>query len=339
MQKIRIVFDGPPGPEAGRFVEVETAEGKSIKFGEWEEGEDGFWYLNISCHHFSEMASDSEITKWDEVAKAIEDERDTWEKRANQLKDNYNKLFDDFGKLQADLTAAEDKVRELEGENKAWQRSAKRVDLLAAGHDPLTIELRSRAEKAEADNATLREQVERLKCGKLFADNDASTLRERLRVVEDALNNISTVYDACKNAAGIERTHTEGALWNSIEQAIKQAGEPVKGQGKGKGEDMKFKKKPVVIEAVQLLWSTWNEMCDHAGVGKLSDGKPEGTYVNPNNEAVSGSGDGRIALAIPTLEGVMIGVEGDWIIKGIKGELYPCKPDIFEATYEKVDEN
>lgn len=102
---------------------------------------------------------------------------------------------------------------------------------------------------------------------------------------------------------------------------------------------MKFRKKPVVIEAVQLLWSTWDEMCDHAGVGKLSDGKPEGTFVNQSNEAVSGSGDGRIALSIPTLEGVMIGVEGDWIIKGIKGELYPCKPDIFEATYEAVNGN
>jgi len=105
-----------------------------------------------------------------------------------------------------------------------------------------------------------------------------------------------------------------------------------------KGSIMKFRKKPVVIEAVQLLWSTWSEMCDHAGVGKLADGKPEGTFVNEKNEAVSDSGDGRIALAIPTLEGVMIGVEGDWVIKGIKGELYPCKPDIFEATYERVDE-
>ena len=41
-------------------------------------------------------------------------------------------------------------------------------------------------------------------------------------------------------------------------------------------------------------------------------------------------------LAIITLEGVMQAEPGDWIIKGIKGELYPCKPDIFEATYEAV---
>ena len=39
---------------------------------------------------------------------------------------------------------------------------------------------------------------------------------------------------------------------------------------------MKYRKKPVVIEAIQLRWDTWSEMCDHAKVGKLTDGKPEG---------------------------------------------------------------
>lgn len=43
-------------------------------------------------------------------------------------------------------------------------------------------------------------------------------------------------------------------------------------------------------------------------------------------------------IHIPTMEGVMIASPGDWIIKGIKGEFYPCKPDIFEATYTKVTE-
>jgi len=42
-------------------------------------------------------------------------------------------------------------------------------------------------------------------------------------------------------------------------------------------------------------------------------------------------------MCIETLEGVMIANRKDWIIKGIKGEVYPCKPDIFETTYEKVD--
>ena len=88
-----------------------------------------------------------------------------------------------------------------------------------------------------------------------------------------------------------------------------------------------YRKKPVVIEAVQLRWDTWSEMCDHAGVGKLADGKPEGKMDGEN-----------ISLAIPTLEGLMTADENDWIIRGVKGELYPCKPDIFAATYESVEE-
>lgn len=99
---------------------------------------------------------------------------------------------------------------------------------------------------------------------------------------------------------------------------------------------MKFRKKP--IEAVQLLWSTWGEMCDHANVGCLADGQPEGAFLNAEGMAVDAfpgteGGNGRIGLLIPTREGLMIGVEGDWIIRGVAGELYPCAPDIFAATY------
>ena len=43
-------------------------------------------------------------------------------------------------------------------------------------------------------------------------------------------------------------------------------------------------------------------------------------------------------MEIETLEGVMKADKGDWIIRGVKGELYPCKPDVFEMTYEKVEE-
>lgn len=91
----------------------------------------------------------------------------------------------------------------------------------------------------------------------------------------------------------------------------------------------KFRKKPVVIEAVQLRWDTWSEMCRHAEVGRLSDGKPEG--FNPDGDP------NTIGLRIPTLEGVMEAREGDYIIRGVKGELYPCKPDIFAATYEPAE--
>ena len=102
-----------------------------------------------------------------------------------------------------------------------------------------------------------------------------------------------------------------------------------------------YRKKPVVINAVQLRWDNWNEMCDHAGVGKLSDGKPEGCWIGENGQPIPDQNKpdctkNRIGILIPTLEGLMVGIQNDYIIRGIKGELYPCKEDIFLATYEKV---
>lgn len=99
-----------------------------------------------------------------------------------------------------------------------------------------------------------------------------------------------------------------------------------------------YRKKPVVIEAVQLGWDTWNEVCEFVNVGKLIDGKPEGKYQTEDDHIVDDfPGEGaRIALALPTLEGLMVASQGDWIIKEIEGEFYACKPDIFEATYEEV---
>jgi hypothetical protein len=81
---------------------------------------------------------------------------------------------------------------------------------------------------------------------------------------------------------------------------------------------MKFRKKPVVIEAVQFTGDNLREMFIFAGsnVGNRVYGK----------------------LHVFTLEGEMIANTGDWIIKGVNGEFYPCKPDIFEKTYEKVEE-
>ncbi len=103
---------------------------------------------------------------------------------------------------------------------------------------------------------------------------------------------------------------------------------------------MKYRKGPVVVEAIQLRWDNWSEMCIHAGVGKLVDSKPEGCYLDAEGkvcEEFQVKKDVRIGLLIPTLEGLMVGTQDDWIIRGIKGELYPCKPDIFEATYELVE--
>lgn len=81
---------------------------------------------------------------------------------------------------------------------------------------------------------------------------------------------------------------------------------------------MKFRKKPVVIDAVQWTGNA-NEIESFMKQPMLS--------VFENDKPT---------LKITTLEGTMTAEPGDWIIRGIKGEFYPCKPDIFEATYEKV---
>lgn len=101
---------------------------------------------------------------------------------------------------------------------------------------------------------------------------------------------------------------------------------------------MKYRKKPVVIDAVQLTWPNWSDVCKVAGVGRIEDGKPMGCCVDADGHALpEGEGSERMGLLIPTREGLMTAVEGDWIIKGVKGEIYACKPDIFEMTYEAVE--
>jgi hypothetical protein len=78
----------------------------------------------------------------------------------------------------------------------------------------------------------------------------------------------------------------------------------------------KYRKKPVVIEAEQ--WEGHN----------LND---EGSLFQSPKVIIKSDGS---EFMVTTLEGVMTGQKGDWLIRGVKGELYPCKPDIFAATYE-----
>lgn len=87
----------------------------------------------------------------------------------------------------------------------------------------------------------------------------------------------------------------------------------------------KFRKKPVVIEAWQYQPGNWSDK-----PGWLSDAVAAG--------AAWMQGGVSPYLTIKTLEGEMRAEVGDWIIKGVKGELYPCKPEIFGATYEAVAE-
>lgn len=85
----------------------------------------------------------------------------------------------------------------------------------------------------------------------------------------------------------------------------------------------KFRKKPVVIEAIKYQ----AELGNNRVVNWLAQ-----QNANISDWAFF---DGEIT--IPTLEGSMKASDGDWIIRGIKGEFYPCKSDIFEATYEPVN--
>ena len=92
---------------------------------------------------------------------------------------------------------------------------------------------------------------------------------------------------------------------------------------------MKFRKRPVVIDAVQFdgTWDSVNNWLTSLGYDEDGDGTDGGPAC-----WLEGG-----ALVIPTMEGEMRALPGDFIIRGIAGEIYPCKPDIFEATYEPAD--
>lgn len=95
----------------------------------------------------------------------------------------------------------------------------------------------------------------------------------------------------------------------------------------------KYRKKPVVIEAIKVGWETWGEICEFV------DGqtKIEGVYLDENlEEKKDGKVSQTMGMKVETLEGTMLAREGDYLIKGVSGEFYPCKPDIFEKTYDEV---
>jgi hypothetical protein len=101
----------------------------------------------------------------------------------------------------------------------------------------------------------------------------------------------------------------------------------------------KFRKKPVVIEAVQLTRGNWNEVVDFLGES-FKDHNPRGAWNIPRNKASDMCGEEGIAISlrVKTTHGeIAIVRHGDWIIPDSKpGTFYPCKPDIFEKTYEPV---
>lgn len=89
---------------------------------------------------------------------------------------------------------------------------------------------------------------------------------------------------------------------------------------------MKYRKKPIVIEAIQLTRRYADMVVEWVGKANIEDYN------------LGEFSEDSCFIEIKTLEGIMEASENDYIIRGIKGEFYPCKPDIFEATYEEVKE-
>ena len=96
--------------------------------------------------------------------------------------------------------------------------------------------------------------------------------------------------------------------------------------------EKKYRKKPVVIEAVQWNGANTEDVLEFTGKKARAgfNEKAESSGCLPVIES--------LVMRIDTLEGTMTALPGDFIIKGIRGEFYPCKPDIFKKTYEEVEE-
>ncbi|WP_270943113.1 hypothetical protein [Romboutsia lituseburensis] len=93
----------------------------------------------------------------------------------------------------------------------------------------------------------------------------------------------------------------------------------------------KYKKKPVIIDAFK--W-TGDQYQEEDPIWIIDAIKKETVWFENNKNE---DGLNVLTMVIKTLEGNHIANRGDYIIQGIKGEIYPCKPDIFEMTYERVN--
>jgi hypothetical protein len=100
------------------------------------------------------------------------------------------------------------------------------------------------------------------------------------------------------------------------------------------------RKKPVIVEAVQLCWGNWADVVCFLGTALVAENPDGARMVRGDISDTCGEpGPEYIALEVRTIHGEVATVRhGDWIIPdGEPGRFYPCKPDIFEATYEPVE--
>lgn len=107
---------------------------------------------------------------------------------------------------------------------------------------------------------------------------------------------------------------------------------------------MKFIKLPVEVEAFQVTQEYLNQMRDPKRFLPEKSTDSDGTecisittmYTTEKNCLRFNIWEDKVMMSVRTLEGLMSVSVGDWIITGVKGEMYPCKPDIFEQTYKRV---
>ncbi len=105
------------------------------------------------------------------------------------------------------------------------------------------------------------------------------------------------------------------------------------------GRPTKVRKRPVEVEAM-LLWHEQEQAAvdwvnSNGGQAVWHERKVEG--IAPYRPGDTNAIETPARLDVHTLEGVMTATYGDWIIRGVKGEFYPCRGDIFETTYEAVE--
>lgn len=105
-------------------------------------------------------------------------------------------------------------------------------------------------------------------------------------------------------------------------------------------EVQKYRKKPVVVEAMHHEGASTDLMDVYRWVERNTQGSYDTNDPSGEMPASGVSIDARTGfMVIATLEGEMQAKPGDYVIRGVQGEFYPCKPDIFEATYEAVGES